>query len=108
MIQLSQAATKEILRLKSKQSTRDAKFRLSIASTGCLSRSYVMTFDASTQSSDQIITFHDELQIVVNPADLPYLNGLAIDYSEDMMGGGFRFQNPNATQVCGCGNSFAI
>jgi iron-sulfur cluster assembly accessory protein len=33
---------------------------------------------------------------------------LQIDYSEDLMGGGFRFQNPNATANCGCGNSFAI
>jgi len=67
-----------------------------------------MTFDASSQSGDQTITPHDDLQVIINTSDLPYLNGLAIDYSEDMMGGGFRFQNPNATQVCGCGNAVAI
>ncbi|WP_143438253.1 iron-sulfur cluster assembly accessory protein, partial [Hydrocoleum sp. CS-953] len=37
-----------------------------------------------------------------------YLNGLTLDYSEDLMGGGFRFNNPNAKVVCGCGNSFSV
>ena len=39
---------------------------------------------------------------------LNYLNGLILDYSEDLMGGGFRFNNPNAKVACGCGNSFSV
>ena len=107
MIRLSPSAIKEILRLRSKQSSQNSKFRLSIATTGCLSKSYIMSFDR-VHTDDLEIVADDALDVVVNPADVPYLEGLAIDYSEDMMGGGFRFQNPNAMQVCSCGNSFSV
>ncbi|MDX2231769.1 MAG: iron-sulfur cluster assembly accessory protein [Leptolyngbyaceae cyanobacterium bins.349] len=108
MIQLSHSALQEILRLKSRQAPSNPQFRLSTAATGCLSRSYVMAFDPSTRTGDHVIVIGTALHIVVNAADLPYLEGLAIDYSEDLMGGGFRFQNPNAVKVCGCGNAFSI
>lgn len=108
MIQLSPSALQEVLRLGQKQADADLRFRLSTARKGCLDRSYVMQFDKMTQASDRVIPLADDLELVVNAADLPYLEGLAIDYSEDMMGGGFRFYNPNTIQVCSCGNSFSV
>ncbi|MDX2240221.1 MAG: iron-sulfur cluster assembly accessory protein [Leptolyngbyaceae cyanobacterium bins.302] len=110
IIQLSQAAIQEIQRLGTKQSRSEASqsFRLSTAAKGCSSRSYVMEFDNSTQTGDQVVPLSEKLQLVVNARELSYLAELTIDYSEDMMGGGFRFHNPNATQVCSCGNSFMI
>jgi iron-sulfur cluster assembly protein len=108
MIQLSHSAIQEILRLRSRQVIASPKFRLFTSATGCLSRSYSMELGQATQPGDQEIDIGEGLQVVINSTDLPYLGGLMIDYSEDMMGGGFRFQNPNAVKVCGCGNSFSI
>jgi len=46
--------------------------------------------------------------VVIDDQSLDYINGLMLDYSEDLMGGGFRFHNPNAKHSCGCGNSFSV
>jgi len=107
MIQLSPSALQEILRLGQKQSDPDLHFRLSTAHKGCLELSYVMGFDRMTHG-DRVIPLDASLELVVSAEDFPYLEGLAIDYSEDMMGGGFRFHNPNSIQVCSCGNSFSV
>ena len=48
------------------------------------------------------------ISVSIDLQQLAYLDNLKLDYSEDLMGGGFRFQNPLATSVCGCGNSFSI
>jgi len=45
-------------------------------------------------------------EIVVDPKSLLYLFGLRLDYSSELIGGGFKFENPNADAACGCGKSF--
>ncbi len=107
MIQLSPAAITEILRLQAKQPAASA-LRLATAPKGCLERSYTMQFDPQFTVGDQAMMVAEGLQITIHESVLPELQGLVIDYSEDMMGGGFRFHNPNARQVCSCGNSFAL
>ncbi|MBD0303495.1 MAG: iron-sulfur cluster assembly accessory protein, partial [Tolypothrix sp. T3-bin4] len=49
----------------------------------------------------------NNVQIVIDTNSYNQINGLTIDYSEDLMGGAFRFQNPQAVATCGCGNSFS-
>jgi iron-sulfur cluster assembly protein len=48
----------------------------------------------------------DDLLIAIEGRHTNYLQGLMIDYSEDLMGGSFRFENPNATRTCSCGSAF--
>jgi iron-sulfur cluster assembly protein len=107
MIHLSSTAANEILRLRARRNRADLFLRLGIQSRGCLGLSYVMRFDEEVQPNDQIYDC-EGVQIVVDSESLPYLDGLSLDYSEDLMGGGFRFRNPNAEQSCSCGISFAI
>ena len=66
-----------------------------------------MKFDEGVGPEDQIYDF-EGIQMVVDRQSLSYIDGLTLDYSEDLMGGGFRFHNPNALQSCGCGHSFSI
>lgn len=110
MIQLSQAAVQEVLRLRSRQPFKASKLRIAVSLGGCLNFSYKLIFDDSWQVDDQIYPCEhaQDIEVIVDAADRQYLDGLVIDYSEDMMGGGFRFYNPSAVQVCGCGNSFSI
>lgn len=105
MISLSPAATREVLRLKSKQNNPHLLFRVGVQKGGCCDWSYIMEFEETRQSSD-IVYQSNGIEIVVAPETLKYLENLTIDYSEDLMGGGFRFQNPNASQSCSCGYSF--
>ncbi len=105
MISLSPAATREVLRLKSKQNNPHLHFRLGVQKGGCCDWSYTMGFEETHQSRD-VVYQSDQIKIVVEPENLKYLENLTIDYSEDLMGGGFRFQNPNASQSCSCSYSF--
>ena len=60
----------------------------------------------SNRQAYQILTCRG-IQVAVLESSQLLLDGLHIDYSEDLMGGGFRFSNPNAAQTCGCGGSFS-
>jgi iron-sulfur cluster assembly protein len=107
MLQLSQAAVNEVLRLKQKCHKPNAIFRLGVQPSGCSGMSYTLEFDDAIGPEDEL--YHcNGVQVAIARPSLTFLNGLSLDYSEDLMGGGFRFHNPNATQSCGCGNSFSV
>ena len=106
MIHLSPAAKNEIKRLKS-QHKSNILVRLQVNSGGCSDWIYNLSFDENVQKEDQVFDI-DDIQLVINKESIEYLQDLKLDYSEDLMGGGFRFSNPIATATCSCGNSFAI
>jgi iron-sulfur cluster assembly accessory protein len=83
------------------------RFRLHVQAGGCEQFYYKMDFDSTLHDHDRICHC-DGLEIVIDEYSLRHMAGLKIDYSEDLMGGGFRFQNPKAAKHCGCGNSFAV
>jgi len=105
MINLSPAAVREINRLKSKLANPEMLFRLQVQAGGCSGWVYQMTFDV-LNSSDRLYQCNG-LNIVVDEKSDQYINDLNLDYSEDLMGGAFRFHNPKAVSTCGCGNSFS-
>jgi iron-sulfur cluster assembly accessory protein len=73
--------------------------------------SYVMDFSTAEAISedDAIDTYENErIQCVVDAKSMLYLYGLELDYSDELIGGGFKFYNPNAEESCGCGSSFAV
>lgn len=106
MIQLSASAAGEIKRLLSKQRQKNVCFRLQVKTGGCSGLYYNMAFDENTTSQD-LVCDCSGITVVVDAQSLNYISDLVIDYSEDLMGGGFRFHNPHSSSTCGCGNSFA-
>ena len=108
MIELSPAAVSEVKRLRLKQIySNTGRLRLRVEQSGCSGLSYQMEFETESSPDDRIIQ-SDDLDIVVDSNSLGYLNGLVIDYTEDLMGGSFRYHNPNASEVCNCGTSFKV
>jgi iron-sulfur cluster assembly protein len=65
------------------------------------------TEKASIDAADSIIDHPEGFQIVCDPKSLLYLFGMQLDYSTELIGGGFQFKNPNAESSCGCGKSFS-
>ncbi|WP_016950613.1 iron-sulfur cluster assembly accessory protein [Anabaena sp. PCC 7108] len=106
MIQLSLAAANEIGRLKSKQQP-NILFRLQVKPGGCSGLFYDIYFDQVVKVEDQVFDVNGT-QVVLDAQSMNYITGLVLDYSEDLMGGGFRFHNPLAIATCSCGNSFSI
>lgn len=105
MITISPTAIKEISRLKAKLANQEAFFRLQVQAGGCSGWIYNLKFDTPTQC-DRLYQSNG-IDIIIDASSIEYLNDLTLDYSEDLMGGAFRFHNPNALTFCGCGNSFA-
>ncbi|BAC90046.1 HesB/IscA family protein [Gloeobacter violaceus] len=106
MINLTETALQEVRRLQ-KKSGNDRQFlRLGVVNAGCSGMSYTMKFDTESRADDHLFD-QDGVRVAVDAASLPYLGELTLDWSGDLMGGGFRFHNPSATHTCGCGSSFS-
>lgn len=106
MIYLSHSAVSEVKRLQSKYQKLDAALRIGVQPSGCSGMSYKMKFEQEFRLDDQTYEFSG-IKVAVDSQSLNHIDGLTLDYTEDLMGGGFRFYNPNAIKTCGCGNSFA-
>ncbi|KFG61336.1 HesB-like domain-containing protein [Toxoplasma gondii RUB] len=105
----------EELKRKRREATgtgRPFVIRLGVRSGGCSGLSYVLDIvdEASVTVADHREDFEeaDGFSIVVDPQSLLYVIGTKLDYSDDLIGGGFRVINPNASRSCGCGMSFGV
>ena len=122
IIQIKSKAMSRLIELKSKRDT-DPKsevedpttapliLRMGVRNGGCSGLSYVMDFSTSDdiQEDDEVDIYEAEnIQCVVDAKSLLYLYGLELDYSDELIGGGFKFFNPNAEENCGCGSSFGV
>ncbi len=82
-----------------------AGVRVFIKSGGCSGYQYGMAIDDRELEGDTVV-YDRGVKLVVDRMSLPLLQGSEVDYLENMMGGGFTVNNPNATSSCGCGHSF--
>ena len=112
-ILITETAMQQLARLCLEQGT-DSLLRVGVRSGGCSGMSYTMDFVPSTdiQKDDELYDYTssdgDVFKVVCDPKSLLYIYGMQLDFSTDLIGGGFNFTNPNATQTCGCGSSFAV
>jgi len=106
-ILMTESALKHVLELRTKQGS-DLCLRVGVKGGGCSGMSYAMDFEdpQNIRKEDQVFDY-DGFKVVCDPKSMLYLYGLVLDYSESLIGGGFKFTNPNATQTCGCGTSFS-
>lgn len=81
--------------------------RIAITGGGCNGLSYKMRFVAEPKRGD-ILVRTGGAQVVVDAKTALYLKGTVLDYSHKMVGGGFKFSNPNAKASCSCGESFSV
>eukprot|EP00553_Chaetoceros_curvisetus_P002645 CAMPEP_0204621816 /NCGR_PEP_ID=MMETSP0717-20131115/7465_1 /ASSEMBLY_ACC=CAM_ASM_000666 /TAXON_ID=230516 /ORGANISM="Chaetoceros curvisetus" /LENGTH=176 /DNA_ID=CAMNT_0051636323 /DNA_START=65 /DNA_END=595 /DNA_ORIENTATION=- len=106
-------APKAMIRLRElqKASGSEIVLRMGVRNGGCSGLSYVMDFSTREDvgDDDQVDEYGDEgVVCVVDAKSMLYLYGLELDYSDDLIGGGFKFFNPNAEESCGCGSSFGV
>ena len=105
-VTLSERAAEEIRGLLERQGKADAALRVFVSGGGCSGLNYGMAIDDSIEEGDFVYTCHG-VKVVVDPLSVNYIKGASVDYVEDVMGGGFKIDNPNAVRSCGCGSSFA-
>ena len=106
MITLTPRAATELKDLMQSQEKASAALRVWVAGGGCSGLSYGMALDdAEPEEGDQIFE-QDGVKIYVDGLSLGYMSGSSVDYVDDVLGGGFKIENPNAVSSCGCGSSF--
>ena len=106
-ISLTDSAANEVRRLQNSRQQEQADFRIRVESGGCEAFYYVLSFTVDREMSDRHFESNG-ISIIVDQDSATYLEALKVDFAEDLMGGAFRFENPNAIIVCSCGQSFSI
>ena len=112
-ILITGTAIQQISNLIQNQADKKA-LRVGVRSGGCSGMSYTMDFigDDEINSDDKIYDYSLSedvaFKVVCDPKSLLYIYGMQLDFSTELIGGGFNFTNPNASQTCGCGSSFAV
>lgn len=102
---VSEAAATKAHELIQKSGKDDGAIRVFIKSGGCSGYGYGMSIDDRRLDGDHV--FEDRgVKLVIDERSFSLLRGSEVDYVENMMGGGFSVNNPNATSSCGCGSSF--
>ena len=86
----------------------DQFLRVTVTEGGCAGLTYNADIDRKMQEGETIIMENDEIRIVSNEDSSRYLDGLTIDFSDELIGGGLQFTNANAGSTCGCGASFNL
>lgn len=104
-IDVTPEALKRVRSLMEERSLEGHALRVFVHGGGCSGLQYGMAMENQPRETDHKFGF-DDVQIVVDPQSLSFLAGSTIDYVDDLMGGGFKIDNPNAVSSCGCGHSF--
>lgn len=81
--------------------------RFAVKSSGCSGFAYVVDFAAEVDEGDEVFEDHG-VKIVVDSQSLTFVDGTEIDFGSDGLNEGFRFNNPNVKNECGCGESFGV
>ena len=106
LIELTPAAITEAKRILGKQDDPEAGIRIGVRGGGCSGLNYDMKVDAK-RDGDHTWEF-DGLKVYVDKKSIFYVAGMVLDFTDDLLMGGFKFNNPNATRSCGCGTSFSV
>ena len=81
--------------------------RLGVKTTGCSGMAYTIEFADDIEESDEV--FEDKgVKVIVSPKSLVYLTGMELDFAKEGLNEGFKFNNPNEKERCGCGESFTV
>lgn len=106
MITITPAAAEKLSSVMDQKGLAEThSLRVFVKGGGCGGMQYGMTFDDATRDDDEVYEQHG-LRVIVDPTSLFYIKGSNIDYVDNLMGGGFHIDNPQAVSACGCGSSF--
>ncbi len=108
-VALTETAAKEIHKILADQGLKQdsTSLRVGVKGGGCSGFTYTLDLTEEARSeADEELNSHG-IRILVDNKSYLYLDGVEIDFKDEIMGRGFVFKNPNATSTCGCGSSFS-
>ena len=81
--------------------------RIGVRTSGCSGMAYKLEF-VDEVSPEDIVFETNGVKVFVDPKSMPYLEGMELDYTREGLNEGFKFNNPNVKDQCGCGESFNV
>ena len=105
-VTLSESAASHVANYLAKRG-KGFGLRLGVRTSGCSGMAYKLEFVDESKDDDLIFESHG-IKVVVDPKSLPYLDGTELDYAREGLNEGFKFNNPNVKDQCGCGESFQV
>ena len=105
-ITLTEAAASRV-RAFLEQRGKGVGLRLGVKTTGCSGMAYVIEYADEVEEGDTVFEDHG-VKVLVNPKSLVYLDGTELDFAKEGLNEGFKFNNPNEKDRCGCGESFNV
>jgi iron-sulfur cluster assembly protein len=107
LINITDKALQQIKNIATTENTDGTKgLRLAVTGGGCSGLSYKIEF-SEVKEKDNVLTFGD-IKVLIDPKSTIYLKGIVLDFKDGLNGKGFVFENPNAKNTCGCGESFSL
>lgn len=106
MINLTEKALIKLKEILTEDNNPNAKIRIYVEGGGCSGFSYGFSIDDNAQEDDFVIEEND-VSVLVDPISFGYLEGITVDFKDDIEGARFSIQNPKAASTCGCGSSFS-
>lgn len=107
LINITEKAIVQIKTIASEENPTGTKgLRLAVSGGGCSGLSYKIEF-SDQKEKDNVLQFGD-VKVLIDPKSVIYLKGITLDFKDGLNGKGFVFDNPNAKNTCGCGESFSL
>jgi iron-sulfur cluster assembly protein len=104
-VTLTDGAVAQVRKLLAKDGRPEAFLRVGVKGGGCSGLEYVLKLDTRRTPID-LESAADDVKIVCDSKSAAFLTGTTLEYTGNLIGGGFVFHNPNASRSCGCGTSF--
>lgn len=106
LIRITKSADEKLVSLIEREQS-GSMLRIKIVGGGCNGLSYKMRFTEDTKQGDILVKTNSS-RLLIDPKTALYIKGTTLDYSHNLVGGGFQFNNPNAKASCSCGESFSL
>lgn len=105
-VSLTESAARQIKKQLEKRG-RGVGLKLGVRKSGCSGYAYTLAYSDAAEADDAV--FEDfGVKVIVQQNDLPFIDGIQLDYRREGINEAFRFDNPNVTGSCGCGESFTV
>jgi iron-sulfur cluster assembly protein len=105
-ITLTEKAAKHISRYLERRG-KGVGLRFGVRTTGCSGLAYKLEYVDAAEAEDMVFESHG-VKVFVDPKSLSYIDGTELDFAREGLNEGFKFNNPNQKDACGCGESFRI
>jgi iron-sulfur cluster assembly protein len=105
-VSLTESAARQIKKQLEKRG-KGVGLKLGVRKSGCSGYAYTLAYSDAAEADDAV--FEDfGVKVIVQQNDLPFIDGIQLDYRREGINEAFRFDNPNVTGSCGCGESFTV